>query len=401
MRAPNELKRKAQHGHDFDGRHHRVGYHHADGYRGGFVYLHHGYPASPLGPGRSGLRGLGHQVDNPPDETRSLVQLKKLVAGAALGLGLLFCLPSEAATIYDNLDDSACSNNMVAGYYTGYGHEWSTFDWTPGADYSITTVTLRENISTPPEDLQEQTLNVTTDGGSFQATSTVGHSPASYTAFVFDPPITGGGTWSFALSSGAGSNYEVFYSTTGTGGALSHATNHWDGSGGGSVDLGAYPRLKLEGATLATTSTASIQTELPTSTYGGTYAGLLPTITFSSSTPLVSGGVFVDSFDGIMGSASSSWPFCTVRPWFGLFDMLQGFTKNEQTGGGLVLSGGLIPATTTLELTSASSTFAAIGVRNSTDILWPTLEIFLWLMFGLMVWRDLTGIGMGQGQDNL
>jgi len=129
--------------------------------------------------------------------------------------------------------------------------------------------------------------------------------------------------------------------------------------------------------------------DVPTSTYDGTYSDLLPGIGFGTGTAVLPSGIYSAKFSNMFGSATGTFPLCMVAPWIAFLDVFQGFTQVQQSATTIVLTSPLGGDTIVLSLASASSTFAAIGLKNVLDLLLPFLEGLAWLTFGVVVFRRI------------
>lgn len=152
------------------------------------------------------------------------------------------------------------------------------------------------------------------------------------------------------------------------------------------------PRLRLLGTLGVSTGEIGGYSEVPTSTYDGTYSELLPTVGWGNADPPgVSSTIWETRINSYFGtSTAASFPMCLVTNWWILLDDIMGgmTTGTEQF---VVVAGGLVPTTTEIGLQAFPEVAAATGLKNITDILIPFVEAMLWLLLGIRIWHAIFG----------
>lgn len=319
--------------------------------------------------------------------------MKTFAASACLVLGTLFAFPVNAAysTIEPDIDGSKLIYGCAHG--GGYGHLHSEWTFTPTTTFLADDMTVKAAYS---YGFSTSTIWFEVDDGTTQ-TLTDQKLLTEFTdvtsTFSFTSPVEFKSGYPYDIivhCDETGNNGTYLFATTGTASFITNKRRYSDGFL--SPEWASEPNTvewSLGGSDVG--DIAVIETLIPTSTYSGNFDEYLPSISFATGSLVTTGGDFEAAMNDIFGTSTwAGFPMCFVSPWFGLIDMLQGSTKNGQTGGGIIIDHGLSNTTTEITLESASDTFAAIGLRNVTDILFPFTEAILCLLFGLMVWHDLT-----------
>jgi len=149
-----------------------------------------------------------------------------------------------------------------------------------------------------------------------------------------------------------------------------------------------YGTIKL-GLNGTAQDNSSNPVEIPTSTYDGTFSGGTGSISFGTTTANIADGIYSAKFDSMFGAATGTFPLCLVSPWIAFLDIIQGFTQLPQSSGSIIVSQPFGAGTSTFSLGAASGTFAAIGLVNITNLLFPFLQGLAWLTFGVIVFKNL------------
>jgi len=347
-------------------------------------------------------------MDPAQDEARPLVQLKAILLTALLAMGALFAYPANAqyATLSDtSMDISVSTANMGFCSYPGICYNATNLYYFDTAkdvckiEVAIGRVKLGSFDGTGVDgylQLKNTTTGIEIASSTFDIPPTLCDLDLSLTppacsqwpivTFEFDE------CWTFPAGTSTltvieNGSYSAIDLTLNAG-----PDQTWDGPfrevpAGWGTYYSEFQAILYGGNT---SSTAPTETEIPSSTYDGTYSEYLPTVGFSSNTLVSTGGEYEDTMNEIFGTTTwAGFPMCFVSPWFQLIDILNGATKNDQPTKSIIIGHGISASTTSIDLESASTTFAGIGLKNVTDILIPFFEAVCWLLFGLVVWKDI------------
>lgn len=381
---------------------------HADGSSRRAVHLRNCDLARPARPRSLGLRNLGAEMDHPQDEARPLkgrVQLKIGFAIACFVMGTLFALPTKATTFNNiNFESIGAQNTEISrvSYNSTYRFFDTFYDKSEIPIHYIENISFQTAVATGSAP-KEVTIEITSDQGTWSDTITVADTSYTTSTISFTDAYSEDGTWVFSFRPNfTDVGTQNFFAATQTSGILSNLYTECpnkDSIVGCTLtnDSTWVPMIEINYFG-ATTSSEPIETELPSSTYNGTFSDYLPSITFSTGTLVHTGGEFEATMNEIFGTSTwTGFPMCFVAPWFQLFDIFNGASKNEQEGTSIVMGHGFNSSSTEINLNSASATFAAIGVKNLTDVLFPFFEAIMWMLFGLMVWKDI----MHEGEEEI
>jgi len=404
---------KQQNGHNVHGSRHRVRNDDVDKLGWSILHVHRGDFADLARACRALVRRVGDS-QNLRTHASWRTSLNKKALFGFLAIGVLFCLPANAAPQAGGIVQNGV--HRVDGT-PNFTHENVVWKWIPTVDTKFCSFQFKAQIvGTWVGSNADADLHVEVGSG-----GDVGDHPsaASWTlnfAYSTSSPYVQGDLLTqnlgFCINANAGvaqwlrftvdpvtpsGNYiNLSYSDTDTYGSttvftantVTHfynaTTKHPYGGFGGTVDISDGD---FTGGTYATSITAVIPTgSLESGALDGYIAGTVWTVSATNTTSTV----FQDKVNSFLGNSTGTFPMCIAYPWFTLVDFFVGNTTGTSAQSLTITGAGIVP-TSTFSLSSFPDVLADINAKPVLDPLIVLVQSLAWLGFGLFIFRDIFG----------